>query len=402
MTRSTSESAPLLLFDATAGGHHPEYVQHLVDGAAARGRTQDIALAVPEAMLAAHPSLTASGARTFPLPTARSFSSPWAASQFHWSLLNEAASAVRPARVLLLFADAVVPTLATHVRLPGYPRLWTIHFRPPVRQPGVQLRERVRDVVKRRHLHALLRHPDLQTAFTLDPRALASFQTHARTAQSVALADPVARVERTREQQAEDRHRVRHELGVKPGRHLMVLFGSLEPRKGIFQTVEALRHLRADAAEQLTVALVGSVYDGCREAFMKALAVTKQATLAQVLLRDHVLDEAEIDPLLVAADTVLIPYQRHIGSSGVLIRAAGLQRPTITQDVGLVGHWTRTHHLGRTVDSTSPKALAHAMEAALADPAAALNRQAALAFADEHTPDAFVRALLDAPAGALL
>ena len=397
----TSGPGPLLLFDAAADGHHPEYVQHLVGGAVARGRTQDVVLAVPETMLAARPSLTAGGIQAFPLPAAPSFTSPWAASRFQWDLLSEAVRAIRPSRVLLLYADSVIPTLARHARLPGHPGLWTVHFRPPVHDRGARLRERVRDVVKRRQLRAVLRHPDLRTAFTLDPRALAYFQTQARTARTVALADPVTYAERSPKQQAEDRERIRRELGVRPGRHLMVLFGSLEPRKGIFQTVEALQHLRVGVSERLTVALVGPVYAGCREAFAEVMAAAERATAAQLLLDDRVVGQSEIAALLVAADTVLLPYQRHIGSSAVLIRAAGLQRPTITQDVGLVGQWTRTHRLGRTVDSTSPRALARAMEDALAAPAGAFDCDAAQAFAAEHTPEAFVRALLDGPAGAL-
>lgn len=390
---------PLLLFDASADGHHPEYVRHVVDGLAVRGHAARTVVAVPPAMLKAHPDLAASGVQTFPVDAEPPTGGPWAIAQQTWPHLAEAVRRVRPARVLLLYADAVVPSLARGSRLAGDPGLWTIHFRPPVPEPGRRLRERLRDLVKQRQLRAVLRRPDLRAAFTLDPRALNAFRALARSASAAALADPVMPTAWTPAEQAEARDRVRGELGVEPGRHLMVLFGSLAPRKGIFQTVEALRHLPAEVAARLAVALIGPIDADCREAF--AAAVAAHDSPARLITRDRSITETGIAPLLVAADTVLLPYQRHIGSSAVLIRAAGLARPAITQEAGLVGEWTRGHGLGRAVDSTSPDALARAITAAVLDPAGPFDPGAARAFAAGHTPDAFVRTLLDGPAGLL-
>ncbi len=55
--------------------------------------------------------------------------------------------------------------------------------------------------------------------------------------------------------------------------------------------------------------------------------------------------------LLKRCDVVLIPYQRHVGSSGLLIWAASAGKPVITQDFGLIGALTRAYKLGQTVDT---------------------------------------------------
>ena len=48
----------------------------------------------------------------------------------------------------------------------------------------------------------------------------------------------------------------------------MVLFGSLESRKGLFQTLDALGRMPQEHAARLAVAFVGPIYDGIRDVFL--------------------------------------------------------------------------------------------------------------------------------------
>src|SRR3546814_9883678 len=64
------------------------------------------------------------------------------------------------------------------------------------------------------------------------------------------------------------------------------------------------------------------------------------------------LSRGEIDALVDRCDVVLAPYQRFVGSSGVLLWAASRGRPLLAQDYGLVGRLTADHGLGLTVDTT--------------------------------------------------
>src|SRR5204863_6629463 len=75
-------------------------------------------------------------------------------------------------------------------------------------------------------------------------------------------------------------------------------------------------------------------------------------------LEDRRLSEGEIAALMARSDVVLAPYQRFVGSSGVLLWAAGAGRPVLSQGFGLVGHLIREHRLGLAVDTTDPAALA--------------------------------------------
>lgn len=390
------ELPTLLLFDAEAGGHHPEYVRHVVDALAAAGEPYTVVLAVPQEMLDAHPELTAHGARLAPLCAPASSEGPWAASRSRWVQLEAAVREHRPTDVLLLYADSLLPTLSRHTRLPGTPRLVTIHFRPPVHQPGIGVRDRLRDVVKRRHLRRTLRHPEMRVALSLDPRPVTALRAQAGGTAVLPLADPVPAPVLTPAERDEANRQFRDQFGLGSEHHLMVLFGALERRKGIFQTLDAVLRLPKASAARLAVAFVGPVHPEDTAAFAEAVAATKSVTAARIVVQDgFVKSERAIESVLSAADTVLLPYQRHIGSSAVLIRAAALARPVISQDVGLVGEWTRAHHLGRAVDSTDPAALARAMQDAIDDPRGAFDPAEATAFASAHTPQAFVATLLD-------
>jgi glycosyltransferase involved in cell wall biosynthesis len=73
---------------------------------------------------------------------------------------------------------------------------------------------------------------------------------------------------------------------------------------------------------------------------------------------DRRLDDTELAGLVRRSDVVLAPYQRFVGSSGVLLWAARAGRPVLAQDFGLVGRLTRDHGLGVAVDSSDPAQLA--------------------------------------------
>src|SRR5689334_22236304 len=74
-------------------------------------------------------------------------------------------------------------------------------------------------------------------------------------------------------------------------------------------------------------------------------------------VEDRRLEHAELEMLVDQTDIVLAPYQRFVGSSGVLLWAAWAARPVLAQDFGLVGRLVRDHHLGAVADSYDSAAL---------------------------------------------
>jgi glycosyltransferase involved in cell wall biosynthesis len=100
--------------------------------------------------------------------------------------------------------------------------------------------------------------------------------------------------------------------------------------------------------------------------------------------------------LFAASDFVLLPYHRHFGVSGVLMRAIGAGRPAIVSDEELLGRLTRERGLGILFRSGDAVALQHAIErAALASQEDMARWQAAVrADAPNWTQGAFCDALI--------
>jgi glycosyltransferase involved in cell wall biosynthesis len=180
------------------------------------------------------------------------------------------------------------------------------------------------------------------------------------------------------------------------GRIGFVLFGYLTKRKGALVILDALARLRPEIAARVAVMLAGSVDPAIADAIARRqvmLAATRPDVLFHI--EDRRLEAAEIEALLDRADVVLAPYQRFIGSSGVLLWAARAGKPVLTQDFGLIGTLVREHGLGLTVDSTSAAELAAGMACMVEDRVDSFfDRDAALGFAGDHTPQLFAKTVL--------
>lgn len=160
--------------------------------------------------------------------------------------------------------------------------------------------------------------------------------------------------------------------------------------------LDAVARLPADTAAGAAVILAGRVDPPIRRAVDDALAAARRTRPELWLkLADRRLAMGEITALVERANAVLVPYQRFVGSSGVLMWAAQLRRPVVCQDYGLLGELTRRFGLGTTVDSCDPAALSDTLDRLVRNGTDRLGdpdgRQAFLA---SRSPEAFVDTLL--------
>lgn len=256
-------------------------------------------------------------------------------------------------------------------------------------------RERVREWRKEALYRLMLLNPALDPVLTLDPYFPAYARARYRNGGKVtALADPAlpasAAVSAT-------------DLDFMPpipaGRTVFVLFGELTERKGVLPLLAALDRLPDDVAGGTAIAIAGRLDPALRPTVREAVDRLRQRHPGLWLhLEDRRLPEGAIAALVSRCDVVLAPYQRFVGSSGILMWASRMRRPLICQDYGLLGHLARQHGLGMTADTTDPAALADAIAVAVRQgPAALGNPERMAAFAEYHTPERFARAVLVHP-----
>ena len=186
-------------------------------------------------------------------------------------------------------------------------------------------------------------------------------------------------------------------VGFAPsGRVGFLLFGYLTERKGPLAMLDALFLLPRDVASRVAVLFAGRVDPTLREQLKR-----RQHELARhhpdlwLQIDDRRLNQAELASLVRRCDVVLAPYQRFVGSSGVLLWAATSGRPVLAQDFGLVGRLTREHRLGVSIDASDPSHLANGITRMVErGPATFIDRSAAASFVAAQTPQRFASLVL--------
>ena len=252
--------------------------------------------------------------------------------------------------------------------------------------------ERLRDLRKALLYRLMLRNPALQSVLSLDPYFPGYAMSHYRRGEKVrVLADPA---------HAASDHAAsadRFTDYAPKGRIGLLLFGYLARRKGPIELLEALRRLRPQTAARVAVMLAGRVDPDIRGALTTQCNLLAQAQPTLWLhVADRRLDSAEIDSLIDKSSVVLAPYQRFVGSSGVLLWAARAGRPVLTQDFGLIGRLTRDYGLGLATDSSDPASLAFAIEHIVEGGAQTVfDVEGARRFVESRTPRHFAATVLD-------
>lgn len=309
-------------------------------------------------------------------------------------VLRAAVEQHRPDHVLAPYVDHLQASLATGLRFPRPVRLSGIYFRPSFhyramgRGPGTA-RARLDDLQKRALLRLALANPHVETLFVLDPYAVGPVQ---------ALAPPRVRVVALPEAVEagalpdETPEATRLRLGVEDGRDVLLLFGSLDARKGVRELLAALALLPEALARRACLVMAGEVTG---DAASIAAGVAALRGAVQTVHLDGFVSDAEMHRLFGAADLVVLPYQRHVGSSGILVRAAAAGVPVLGPAYGMLGARIDADRLGASVDASDPADLARGL-ARFLDPHAAFpfDAEAARAFAAANTEHAMAATLL--------
>lgn len=396
----------LMLFDLLSGGHHAQYIGQLAERWAARKDAGRLDIVAPEGLADKHARLhdivrTHPEVRFVPIREPLGLAEGSVPTQLrnvlrHGRLLRRFVEQIRPDHCLLMYFDQVQLPLALGLRF-GFPvGLSGIYFRPSFHYAAISgtaptLRDRAMGTRKRTLLVRALRNPHLSHLFCLDPLVVPFVPGNRCGVRVVALPDGVegrAPMRSPRETRAA--------WGIGGNRSLLLFFGSMAARKGIYQVIEALRLMPADNQEQLALAVIGAVPGGEEVRLEQAVSSLRTQSGVQVAADTRFVSDAEIPGAFAAADLVLLPYQRHVGSSGVLVRAALARTPVLGSDYGLLGEQIRRHALGRTVKSSSPAALARALRDWLRNPDSwPFDAARAGQFAAQNTAEGFARTIMD-------
>jgi glycosyltransferase involved in cell wall biosynthesis len=219
--------------------------------------------------------------------------------------------------------------------------------------------ERLRDLRKEVLYRLMLRNRAVAAVLTLDPYFAAYTAKHYRNGHKVVpLPDPAHPATRRRADEISitaplERHRT-----------VFALFGFIAERKGALVLLDALARLPSDLAAKTAVVIAGRIENRIRTRIDRARRrLQRERPSLQLVVEDRWLSPAELTGLVERCDVVVAPYQRFVGSSGVILWAAAAGKPVLTQDFGLIGRLVQDHRLGLAIDTSDATALGRSIAA---------------------------------------
>jgi glycosyltransferase involved in cell wall biosynthesis len=203
-------------------------------------------------------------------------------------------------------------------------------------------------------MRLLCRAPTLKSVFTIDPRY--SGQQSAAFAGAygklLQIGDPVE------ELATGNRRRIRLELRIPDEAVVVLVFGTLDSRKGIEHLLLGMLH--SDPAAPITALLVGR-QTSTIHALLSQPRWQALRDRGGIISLDRYVPNSDIADLFAGADAAWLGYVGHQHTSGVFILAAAAGLPIIATRVGAIGFLADRVSLSTKVSQDNPREVADAL-----------------------------------------
>jgi len=375
-------SLRVLIFENDATGHRLQHVRVCVESIA------DLDVEIVFATAASTPASEEFRTHVTPvldrMTVDASFEAFDGASSWRWatSRVLECAAAVerhKPDHVYVLYADGFA-------QISGIARLiGRVHRREQVEYEGIMMRGRFAyprlswpdSLSARASLAAAsLSHFDILHFLDPIPFERIVLRGGRLAARARLIPEPVE------PPMAASREEARRQLNLPPEGRIICCPGRLDERKGVDRLVRAFAACAGTLRSDDRLLLFGRVDESIRDAIQATRDLQQRG---QIILRDAFVSDEDLHRAIAAADVVAASYPRHVGSSGIVVRAAVLERMVLASDFGWIGMVADRFGLGPTCDCRDDAAIARLLPVALAASESYRPSPAALRFTQFHT-----------------
>lgn len=384
----------IALFDPYIGGHHAEYLAHLVEYQQNTMPETRLEVVTPLENVTQHPYLQVLLKATPPnlafhlIPKLQE-TSLTKQSYEQAQVLDAYILAHKPQHVLFMYFDLLQLPLWNKLRY-NFPISFSgIYFRPMWHYGNwhtLSWKDCIKSWRQRFILRGAMRNPHLKTLFCLDPFVADILQKKHPKKQFVPLYDPLDIEEGTISSM-----NLRTELAISNERKIFLLMGYLEARKGVLTSLEAIQNLNEANLSKAAFVFAGKLQPDIEAEVRRILATLPSS--AMIRITDSFVPYSDFQAYIEQSDVVLLPYQNHVGSSGLLLRAAHAQKPVLCQYFGLMGFWTKQNELGETCNCFDVQALSNTLKSMIETPIPPIEAQS---FLDAHTVSAFQETIMTA------
>jgi glycosyltransferase involved in cell wall biosynthesis len=398
--QSTKIASKLMLFDLALGGHHGNYIQHVIDYAHQQNFMGEIDIVVSPQFFETHRD-TAEIISNYKYPVinlvpisetasatlvSRNSGISRALRNFReWQIFYEYAKQLQTTHALIMYLDTCELPLAAGMKSPC--SFTGIYFRPTFHYDMFEnhrssWKESLCKWREKFTLERILNHDQLHMLLCLDPFAVKALNCHQYSNKIAYLADPV----KSYSPAGLDLVTLRTKLGIEKHRKIFLMFGALDNRKGIYQLLDSIQLLSSKLTQNLCLLILGKTNSLEQANMQPKIAELRQTHPIQLIECYDFVPENEVSKYFQMADVVLAPYQRHVGMSGILLLAAAAAKPVISSDYGLMGELVLRYKLGLAVDSTKPTEIAQAIAHCLSEKTSTIGNPAQMKkFAEQNS-----------------
>ncbi|MHA8057074.1 glycosyltransferase [Aquirufa nivalisilvae] len=350
----------LSIFDSIDDGHHTDYLAYLIHQFSQKPDVE-LLLIVPESFIQSFKKNRqiwgfdlGKNIHFHPLdaPTVQRLhgQSIYKRSLAEWNLYVDISEAWEASHGLLMYFDyfqlGMLFGKKAHFQLGG------IYFRPNFYYRKASWTSAF---IKKWMLRLSTFRSSMKVLFSLDHKAVKHIRPLLGKTQVLRISDPV----RAYEVSAEELSAFREQWHIPTNKKVCLIFGYLDPRKGIEAFMQATQHLTADELSQICLLVAGAISPAYQAHLEKLF---QQFPEVEVIPIFQEIKGKDIQLCFEAADLVLMLYQNHVGMSSVLVRASISQKVVLGTHYGLLGKLIQSMQLGLVVDAQNPIQIAEQLE----------------------------------------
>ena len=174
------------------------------------------------------------------------------------------------------------------------------------------------------------------------------------------------------------RHEALNLLGLSDSRCIIVIYGSIAPRKGVFELLEGIKNSSWPTAA--TILCAGPQRSDVEKIIEKEFGSELRSGKLQIINRFlRGLDESAVYSI---ADLMWVGYRNFSGNSAVLLQSVASGIPVIGNNQGMVGVFLRQNKKsGYLIDTADPTAIARVVQSFIKEP--------------KRVPDKLIASILD-------
>lgn len=362
----------LMLFDLSIYGHHANYIRYLINYWQQHQLSGILDIVVIPQFLEAHRDVVESvesdcqnSINFIPISLSEAGALKLSRSSYQrniqyfkeWKLLCKYAEEQRSTHCLLMYFDTYqLPLILSNkppCQVSGIYFKPTFHYRYFAKEDSTW-KQTIQELREKIVLSNVLKNPKLSTLFSLDNYVVKYLKSFPNSDRLVPLPDPLD----LQSVSAIEVDKLRERLSISKEKQILLFFGALTPRKGIYQLLEAVSLLSDEVRDRLCLLLVGEASLEHQTEFIAQITQLQQEKPVQLVTNFEFVSESEVPAYFQLADLVLALYQRHVGMSGIILLAAAAGKPVLSADYGLMGRIVADYQLGSLVDAANPQAIA--------------------------------------------